>query len=465
MIQIEPTGVVARCRTAVPPVALALLLSVTHALCAAIEPVTTAGAGTDVAPAKDAESFSIHGQFTSLTQKHPTFAAPYAGDNSLRRAEPAMETVDMTLFLGLRLWRGGAFHLDPEIEQGYGLTNTLGIAGFPSGEAYKVGSGTPYYRTQRAFLRQTFALGDRQGVVDSSANTLAGTEPEDKLTLTVGKFPVVDIFDANTLAHDPRGDFLNWAAIDSGAFDYAADSWGYTLGAALEWKASDWTLRGGYFALSTGPNVETIDTTFKQYALVTGAERRFQLAGRRGAVRLLIYGDRGHIARYDDAVALATRTSTIPSATAVRREATKSGWALNLEQELGDGVGWFARVSANDGQHEGFDFTDINRSVAAGLSVKGARWPRPEDMAGTAIVSNALSGPARAHFAAGGLGILIGDGQLPHYGTENIAEAYYSASIERHLNTALDVQSIANPAYNHDRGPVRLYGVRLHAAS
>ncbi len=432
---------------------------------AAAQTTQTEGPGTSASagPVAPVEAFSFHGQFTNVTQEHPSFTSPYQGANSLQVSEAAMETVDVTLFLGARLWRGGALYFNPEVDQGYGLSNTLGVAGFPSGEAYKVGDWTPYYRTQRLFLRQAIALGETQSRVESGANMLGGIEPDDRLTLTVGKFSVVDIFDTNAYAHDPRADFLNWSVVDSAAFDYAADSWGYTLGVAVEWVEGGWTLRGGYFALSTAPNVETIDTGFGQHSMVLEAERRFQFMSRPGAIRVLGYVDRGRIARYDDALSQAATSDTAPDVSQVRHDATKSGWAMNLEQQVANGIGWFARLSANDGQHEAFDFTDVNRSLATGLAIQGAAWNRNDDTVGVAVAVNALSSAARAYFAAGGPGILIGDGRLPNYGRERILESYYLLRVNAKLNLSADLQHISNPAYNRDRGPVLVYGVRLHA--
>ncbi|MDE2565684.1 MAG: carbohydrate porin, partial [Burkholderiales bacterium] len=364
---------------------------------------------------------------------------------------------------GLRLWPGAALYVDPEVDQGYGLSNTLGVAGFPSGEAYKVGRWRPYVRTQRLFLRQVYALGPATGRVEPGPNALAGLQADDRLTLTVGKFSVVDIFDTNAYAHDPRADFMNWAVIDAGAFDYAADSWGYTLGAALEWTRGDWTLRGGAFALSQQPNAETLDRGFGQRSWVLEAEHRHALRGRPGAVRLLAWVDRGRIGRYDAALALAAGTGAAPDTAQVRRPATKSGWAVNIEQALAEGLGFFARLSANDGRHEAYDFTEIDRAVSAGLVLQGAHWHRPDDTVGLALAVDALAADARAYFAAGGLGILIGDGQLPHYGPERIAEAYYAAHIATGLTLSADFQHIEHPAYNRDRGPVRVLGLRLHA--
>jgi high affinity Mn2+ porin len=425
-------------------------------------------ASTSSAPAEPdagaSDLWVIQAQATYVDQGTLRFHSPYVGANSLNPGTRGRETFDATLFGGVKPWKGAEIWLDPELDQGFGLSDTLGVAGFPSGEAYKVGSWKPYYRTPRLFLRQTLALGGATAAVESGPNVLPDLATAERLTFTLGKFSIPDVFDNNRYAHDPRADFLNWSIIDSGAFDYAADSWGYTLGGAVEWTTGDWTLRGGSFALSTEPNAETLDTGFAQHAVVLEAERRFELGGRPGAVRLLGYVNRGRIARYDDALAAAAAAGGgVPDVAAVRRNASKSGWALNAEQEFATGVGAFLRLSANDGRHEAYDFTEIDRSLATGFAVQGAAWQRPADTLGVALAVNALAAPARAYFAAGGLGILIGDGQLPRYGRERIVEAYYSARFEPGLSVGVDLQQIANPGYNRDRGPVRVYGLRLHA--
>src|SRR5450830_609403 len=200
------------------------------------------------------ESWNIHGQFTYVNQWHPSFNAPYSGANSLDSGSRQAHTNDMTLFAGVRLWRGAEFYLNPEFDQGFGFNNTLGVAGFTSAEAYKVGRNTPYFRLPRAFLRQVIDLGGEQQTIDSSANQLAGAKTANNMVLTAGKFSVVDIFDTNTYAHDPRADFLNWSIVDTGTFDYAADAWGFTYGAAAEWFRGSRTLRAGLFQLSKVPN-------------------------------------------------------------------------------------------------------------------------------------------------------------------------------------------------------------------
>jgi len=398
---------------------------------------------------------------TVVDQYHPAFKSPYSGTNSLDPGSRGDETFDTTLFAGARLWDGGEAYINPEIDQGFGVSDTLGVAGFPSGEAYKVGASSPYFRLQRLFFRQTFDLGGDAKNVDPAANQLGGSRTEDNFILTVGKISVTDIFDANSYAHDPKNDFLNWSIIDSGAYDYAADSWGYSYGVAGEWTQSWWTLRAGLFDMSRLPNERALVRGFGQYELVTEGEERHTLWGREGKLKLLIYANRGRMASYDDAVAVGLATHTIPDAVLVRKPATRPGAALNLEQVIGDNLGAFARASLNDGSKEAFEFTEINRSLAIGLSLRGADWGRPDDTVGLAGVINALSSPARTYLSAGGMGILIGDGRLS-YGTENILETYYNAQLVDWLNAGLDYQFIANPAYNRDRGPVSILGLRMH---
>ena len=407
--------------------------------------------------------WNIHGQTTFVDQYHPAFSAPYTGAHSLNPGNRGDETFDATLFLGLRLWQGGELYVDPEIDQGFGLSDTLGVAGFPSGEAYKVGAVTPYPRLQRAFLRQTFDLGGDTQKVDDDANQLEGERTADNLVITLGKFSVVDIFDTNQYAHDPRGDFLNWSLIDDGSFDYAADAWGYTLGGAAEWTQDWWTLRGGLFALSNVPNSKAIDADFKQFEIDAEAEGRYALWGHDGKLKVLGFVNRGRMGSYSDAIALGVATHTVPDTALVRMYRSRPGVSLNLEQGLTDDLGLFVRTGFNDGSQEAYEFTEINETVSAGLALKGASWARPDDTVGIAGVVNGISHDARDYLADGGLGILIGDGRLARYGTENIAEAYYTAQWTKWLTTSLDYQFIDHPAYNPERGPVSVLAFRIHA--
>jgi high affinity Mn2+ porin len=415
------------------------------------------------AAADEAEDWALHGQATFVDQYHPAFKSPYQGQNSLDPGSRGDETFDATLFAGARVWDGGEVYANPEIDQGFGLSDTIGVAGFPSGEAYKIGKSEPYFRLHRLFFRQTFDLGGDVQRVDPAANQLGGSRTADTLVFTGGKISVTDIFDANTYAHDPKNDFMNWSIIDSGAYDYAADSWGYSYGLAAEWTQSWWTLRAGLFDLSRIPNDPALVRGFGQYELVTEAEKRHKLWGKDGKLKLLLYVNRGRMGSYNDAINLGLLTHSIPNTSLVRKPASRPGMAINVEQQLTDNFGAFARVSLNDGSKEADEFSEINRSLAVGLSVKGSDWGRPNDTVGVAGVVNAMSGSARRYFAAGGIGILIGDGQLPHYNMENILETYYSVQVTDWLAASADYQFIANPAYNSDRGPVSVFGVRLHA--
>ena len=425
---------------------------------AAAPPVEAYPAGK--APA--AEDWAIHGQMTNVTQWHNRFRSPYAGTNSLTADGRTEETTDVTIFAGLRLWHGAELWVNPELDQGFGLNNTVGAAGFPSGEAYKIGANTPYLRIPRAFLRQTIEMGPLDQPVSPLANQLAGSTSADRVVITIGKFSPTDIFDANSYAHDPRADFLNWSVIDAGTFDYAADSWGYTFGGAVEWTAGPWTWRGGVFQLSKVPNGKVAGVHFGQYMLVAEAERRYRWLELDGKVKLLGFMNRGEMASYDDAVRLGRATGTAPDAALVRRRSSRAGVTINVEQALGSDVGAFARLGVNDGSKEAYEFTEINNSVSAGLSIKGGAWRRPDDVFGLAVVTNGLSGPARDYFSAGGIGILIGDGRL-NYAREQLVEAYYALRLGSHFSLGLDLQRIVHPAYNRDRGPVYVVGLRAHA--
>ncbi len=408
-----------------------------------------------------AENWAVHLQLTNVAQRHPKFNSPYVGTNSLSAIGRTEETTDITAYLGARLWPGAELWANPEVDQGFGFDKTVGVAGFPSGEAYKIGANAPYFRVPRLFVRQTIALGGSSQHVDALANQLGASTTSDNLVLTAGKFSVVDVFDTNRYAHDPRSDFLNWSVIDAGPFDYAADAWGFTYGAAAEWTAGAWTTRVGFFQLSRVPNGKIVAVDFSQYEYVAEIERRHDWFGLAGKVKVLSFVNRGRMGSYAEAVELARNTNTQPDISLVRKKSSRPGIALNIEQELADGVGLFGRASLNDGSKEAYEFTEINRSVSTGLSFNGKRWRRAYDVFGIAAVVNQLSHPARTFFAAGGLGILIGDGRL-NYRNENIFETYYSFRLNAFSKLTFDYQHIGNPAYNHDRGPVSIYSVRLH---
>jgi high affinity Mn2+ porin len=408
------------------------------------------------------ESFAVHGQATYVEQRTSAFSAPYRGANSLSPSQ-ARQTFDATLYVGAKPWSGGEIWINPEIDQGYGLNNTVGVAGFPSGEAYKVGRSTPYLRLPRAFVRQTISLNGATEQVDPDLNQLGGSRSSNRLVVTVGKFGVSDVFDTNRFAHDPRGDFLNWAAVDAGSFDYAADAWGYTYGVALEWYRGSWTGRAGLFDLSDVPNSEHLDRLGSQFQMVLELERRLQFYGQPGRVLVTAYESRGRMGLLDEAVSRAEASGGPVDIASVRHYRGRAGLHLTLEQQIAADLGVFARVGKAAGNVEAYEFTDIDRTVSAGLSLKGSRWARVDDTVGAVAIVNGISAARQRFLNAGGMGILVGDGQLPHAGTEQILETYYSARLACCAYLTLDYQFVKNPAYNRDRGPVSIIAARLHA--
>ena len=412
----------------------------------------------------DAEQgFAIHGQTTFVVQATPGFASPYVGDNSLAPHQ-AKETFDATVYAGFRPWAGAEMWINPEIDQGFGLSNTLGVAGFPSAEAYKVGKRDPYFRLQRVFARQTIGLGGGGERVEGAANTLAGTRDHNRLVFTVGKFGVNDIFDTNIYAHDPRADFLNWSAVDAGTFDYAADAWGYSTGVAAEWYQGSWAVRFGGFNLSKVPNGEALEQRFAQYQLDAELEHRHTVAGLPGAIRATIFRNRGRFSRFDDAVALARATNRPIDPALTREKRTRIGFHVNVEQAVSKAVGVFARAGAADGSIEPYDFSDIDRTAQLGASIKGMGWGRSDDAVGVVALVNGISQAHVRYLDAGGAGLLVGDGRLPHPGAEFITEAYYSLAASKGVSLTADYQLVVNPGYNRDRGPAHVFAFRVHGA-
>jgi high affinity Mn2+ porin len=416
----------------------------------------------------DADTINFHGQATFVWQGYPPIRSPYQGQNSLPGKGQGRETLDASLYAGLRLWQGAELWISSEVDQGFGLANTHGVAGFTSGEAYKIGAAYPYARLQRAFVRQTVDLGGKSEKVDADISQFAGTQTENRLVLTFGRFAITDIFDKNKYANDAKSDFLNWGLINAATFDYAGDGWSYTYGAAAEWYQGDWTVRGGIFDLSVtpasgnSPNGGNLDPTFRQFQLVGEVERRYELWGRKGAVKVTGYLSRGRAGHYADAIALAAATGMPADITAVRVYDSRPGLSVNLQQEVTEELRVFARAGWADGTIEPWNFTDVDRTFAAGVSVTGKQWGRPDDSVGLAGVVNDISGVHQAYFNAGGLGILIGDGMLPHPGLEQIIETYYSYALNSATHLSFDYQFVANPAYNTDRGPVNVFSTRVH---
>jgi high affinity Mn2+ porin len=407
----------------------------------------------------ESDRWEIHGQTTFLPQGYPAFHAPYSGPNSLTPAPQLQQTWSNSLFLNARLWQGGEIYYNPELLQGFGLNNTVGVAGFPSGEAQKSNFPYPHYNTSRLFVRQTFGFGGEQEELASGPTQLAGKVDVSRLTLQAGKFAVVDIFDGNAYAKDSRKDFMNWSIWAPGAFDYSADKVGLTYGATAEFNQKQWALRGGYFLMQAVSNSNSFDTrVFERGTYVLELETRYSLFSQPGKLRTIAWLNSAFSGSYRETLDNPAFELDIAQ---TRRGRIKYGYVVNLEQALSDEVGLFARWSWNDGKTEIMAFTDIDASLSLGLSLKGAKWGRPDDVIGIGGAINALSRDHRDFIAAGGLGILIGDGQL-NYRRERILETYYAYAINKQLTLSADYQLITNPAYNADRGPVHIFSGRLH---
>ena len=374
-------------------------------------------------------------------------------------ASEVRETVSLDLYAGLRLWPGAEAHVDGLMWQGFGLSKTVGVEGFPNGEAFRLGTDVPNVNLACLFVRQTIGFGGEQEPVEDGPLQLAGQQDVSRLTLTVGRFSAKDIFDNNAYANDPRTQFLNWALMANEAWDYPADSLGYETGVAVELNQPRWAARYGFFQMPRSSNGTAQDSHYLEaWGMVTEFERRFTIQGHPGAVRFLAYLNSAHMGNYQDAVNSPIRPADIEATRAYRY---KYGFGLNAEQEIVSGVGLFARLGWSDGQNEAWVFADVDRTATLGVSIKGESWGRAEDTFGVAGILNAISREHRDFFAAGGTGILAGDGNL-NYGLEKIIEAYYDCQIWNTLHAALDYQFISDPAFNRARGPVSVFGARLH---
>ncbi|MFB9263241.1 carbohydrate porin [Bradyrhizobium erythrophlei] len=410
----------------------------------------------------ESNDWNVHAQTTLLPQGYLNFRAPYTGTNSLPGAGQLQQTWTTTAFLGVRLWDGGEFYFNPETAQGFGLNGTLGLAGFSNGEAQKAGAAYPKIRPQRYYFKQTIGFGGEQEEVADGPNQLAGKRDIDRLTIIVGRFAIGDFFDGNSYAKDPRADFMNWAMWASAAYDFPADLPGYTRGAVAEFNRKDWAVRAGMFQVPGAPNSDIL--AFKTGGAVVEFEGRYSIFDQPGKVRVGVFGNRGNTGNYRQALAIEGFDPTLDIngvMAGIRKDNLKYGFYLNGEQQIAKDVGVFGRLSWNDGQNEILSFTDVDRSVSGGLSVKGSYWGRPNDTIGIGGAVNGLSAAHRDFLAAGGLGLLIGDGAL-NYRNERIFETYYAYSLNKNVTLTADYQFMTNPAYNADRGPVHIFSGRLH---
>ena len=421
------------------------------------------GFGQDLPVGGKFQDFNIHVQVTVIPQFHPAFNAEYSGQNSFRPSEPPEFSLTATLFAGARLWRGAELYINPELAGGRGLSNVTGIAGFPNGETFRIGNPVPQMTVARLYLRQTIALSDRETATTDQPNQLAGFQPVDRLTVFIGRISMTDFFDNNAYSHDPRTQFFNWALMTNGAWDYPADTRGYTWGIVAELALPPWAVRLSSAMVPTEANKSTMDRNLDRARSETiEIERSYASGSQKGVVRLLGYYTRARMGSYTEALRMPPGQVDIVSTREYGRK--KYGVGLNVEHAFSDNFGVMLRAGWNDGTNETWMFTEIDRTISSAIVVDGALWQRNGDNAGFAVLLNGIAPDHRDYLNAGGSGFIIGDGKL-RYEAEIITELYYSYSVpQASLSFSPDYQFVLHPAYNADRGPVHVFGLRAHLA-
>ncbi|RAJ34421.1 carbohydrate porin [Pedobacter cryoconitis] len=405
--------------------------------------------------------FNFHFQQTVITQTKPGFSAPYSGTNSLSTAHETATSLTTTLFGGARLWKGAEAYFNPEMSGGKGFSQAVGVAGFPNGETFRIGSPEPAIYIARAYLVQTFGWGKETDTIADDANQLAGYRKKKYFSITAGKFGLSDFFDNNAFSHDARSQFMNWSLMANGAWDYPANTRGYVFGVVFELGQPTWALRLATTMVTTTANGSIWDGKIgKAHAFTLEYEKRYQISGQKGTLRVLGYDNAAKMGDYRLAVA---QDPLAPDITETRTYGrNKYGFGINIEQNINPNLGVFAKTSYNDGKTETWAFTEIDRSVSLGAILKGDSWNQKDAEIGLAFVGNGISKDHRDYLAHGGYGFIIGDGKL-NYAPEMIAETYYKVNVyQKKFFLSPDYQFILHPAYNKDRGPVHVFSLRAH---
>ncbi len=411
----------------------------------------------------------ISGQANVIFQGRLPFHSPYQGPNSFRNSAEYKTSMVETLYTAVRPTRSIRYNtdlvLDFESAGGRGLSEALGLAGFTNLDVVRnpnLGS-KPYIG--RYQVHQVIGLTNQTSSQEPNFFALATSVPERRIEFRAGKMTLPDFFDFNDIGSDSHLQFLNWTVDNNGAWDYAADTRGYTVGGLAEYDEPAWSLRYGIFAMPVVANGIDMDWAFSRAHGQNGElEVRHSLVPRRkGTTRVLFYANRAHMGSYREAVnAYLNGQDTKPDIVAHEHfGALKYGFGYNVQQEITENLRVFGRFGWNEGQHESFAYTEVDQTVELGGDYLGRRWHRDQDKAGIALVSNAIKRDHQNYLKLGGLGFLLGDGML-NYGRENIVEGYYNWHAWRGLFYAIDVQHISDPGYNRDRGPAWVGSVRGH---
>jgi high affinity Mn2+ porin len=423
-------------------------------------------------PHSESSRFWISGQANFITQWHPTFHSPYQGPNSLSpEAQDATSRV-LTLFTGVEATGTTEILLDIQESGGHGIGEALGLAGFTNLDVVRnpTISKAPY--VARLMWHQIIPLSGEKASAERTPLSLFTRLPVRRLEIRFGKFSIVDFFDLNTYGSDSNFQFMNWTLDNNGAYDYAADTRGYTFAAMVEYDDRRWAVR---FAEALMPKVANGLHLDADLGRARAENVEFELhhsflPRREAVVRLLGFANHANMGLYSVAIAdflagetpCAAGTVCRPEITAhPLQTTTKYGFGANVEQPLTDWLGIFARWGWNEGRHESYAYTEVDETEQVGAGAQGARWGRKLDRAGLAYISNGISRDHQQYLALGGVGFLLGDGNL-NYGRENILETYYTLHVWRGIFTSLDAQYVDNPGYNRDRGPVFAPALRLH---
>ncbi len=425
-----------------------------------------------IAQAKDTSkqsNWTNHFQLTFISQKHTGFKAAYSGDKSLADSvEPTASSITTTLFLGRKLWKGAAIYFNPEISGGKGLSFASGVAGALNGETYRVGAVEPAIFIARAYLQQNIPLGNTtyEDVADD-VNQINDKVPTSRITITAGKFSIADFFDDNAYSKDPRSQFFNWSLWANGAWDYPANTRGYTQGLVVELIKPNWSMRLSSVAEPSIANFHTMEYNTNAHAETFECQHKIFINKKKGNIHFLASSNHNRAPSYADGLKAVAINDTFTlnvirgNVKNTKYGGSKYALGLSIEQELTKEIGFFSRAGWNDGKYASWAFTEIDRTINVGLSVKGNKWKRPEDVCGIATVINGISANHQAFLKTGGYGFIIGDGNL-NYGKEKIIESYYNAHLSKYFWLTLDYQFVINPGFNKDRGPLHVLGVRGH---
>jgi len=406
--------------------------------------------------------FNLHFQSTYIYQFKPAFNAPYSGPNSLQPGEEKQNSITATMYFGARLWKGAELYINPELAGGSGLSGAFGLGASTNGETFRVGNPAPTLYLGRAYITQVFNLGSSTVRVAEGANEVGGSKPANFLKFYLGKMQLADVFDSNAYANSPRSQFMNWCLMNNGAWDYAANTRGYTYAFAAVLQYGSMAYKAGLATMPVVANGPDLNTNLNQeYAINAEIDKSYTINKKSGMVRLLGYYNNGDMGNYEQAIN--NPVSGTPDIISTRQYGrTKVGAGVSADQQLSGTVGVFARAGWSDGKNETWCFTEVDQSVSAGIGINGAAWKRKDDNIGFAIDVNGLSEDHQNYLAAGGLGFQIGDGKL-NYANESAAELYYNYKpLSSGIWLTADYQFVLNPGYNADRGPISVFSFRLH---